>query len=127
MKVSPELVGHNVCVQLARPLYMIDYAGHLKLGDKSWLMGEPVMVETAKGKGPVLLELLYGVEVVEVTEDSVTVAQITESRSIVHHTFPSAIVLNIAELDAFDIDELPTVTRAQRAVSQPAGPGKIIL
>jgi hypothetical protein len=124
MKVSPELVGHNVCVQLARPLYMIDYAGHLKLGDKSWFMGEPVMTNTANGKGPILLELLYGVEVVAVTDDSVTVAQITESRSIVHHTFPSALILNISEVVKFDVEELPTATRVQRAA--PAA-GKILV
>jgi hypothetical protein len=61
---------------------------------------------------------------VAVTDDSVTVAQITESRSIVHHTFPSALILNISEVVKFDVEELPTATRVQRAA--PAA-GKILV
>ncbi len=80
------------------------------------------MTETGKGPGPVVMDIIPGCDVLEVTEDSVRVA-ILEGRNIIQKTIPSALIVCIDRVAAFDSDELPTVTEHKRAASG----GKIIL
>ena len=133
MKVSPELVGHMITVQLARPLYMIDYVAHLKYSDgRTLLMGEPMKIPvgspgTNQEMKPVLMDILYGVTVVDVTDDSMTVKQLTPSQASVVHTFPSSLILNIAEVVSAIAEELPTATTTRREVASAPGASKIIL
>jgi hypothetical protein len=116
MKVSPELVGRVVSVQVARPLYMIDYAAHMAYADgRKLLSGEPLMTENANGKGPVAMDILLGAEVVAVAEDNITVAILMPSQSIVHHMIPSALIVDIAEVKVFESEVLPTITTRKRA------------
>ncbi len=127
MKVSQGLVGEIVSIQLARPVYMTDYKAHIKTRDgRERMMGSPIMTETGKGPGPVVMDILLGCDVLEVTEDSVRVAIITDN-NIIQKTIPSALIACIDRVVAFESDELPAVTERQRAVAQPTGPGKIIL
>ncbi len=118
MKVSPELVGHMVSIQLARPVYMTDYKAHVQTKDgRALLMGEPIMTDTAKGTGPVVMDILLGCDVIAVTEDSVKVAIIVGAGNVVHKTIPSALIAAIDEVVAFESDALPTVTERKRAAT----------
>lgn len=121
MKVSPSLVGRLVSIQLARDLYIIDYKAHVQTADKrSLLIGTPSMVKNQKDEVPVMMNILLGCDVLEVTEDSVKVA-LDINGNIVHNTIPSALILNIAEVVEFESEGRPIVTERRRAAAAPSG------
>lgn len=125
MKVSTELVGRIVSIQLARPVYITDYKAHVQTKDgRSLLMGEPVMTDTPKGPGPVVMDILLACDVIAVSEDSVKVALIVGNGNVIHKTIPSALIAAIDEVVAFESDSLPTVTERKRA---PIAASKLIL
>jgi hypothetical protein len=123
MKVSPELVGRVVTVQVARPLYVIDYAAHVKyLGKDEQLIGEPVM----QGEKPLAMDVFLGVEVVSVTDDQIRVVMYTPGQHRSAITIPSGLILAITELTAFEPSDVPVVTTMKRQVAASKAPEPII-
>lgn len=116
MKVSNELVGQVVTIQLARPLYIIDYASHVKFSeDDQQLIGEPMLQGTREEPRPAAMDILIGVTVREVTDDSVTVELLTPKSNLSLITVPSALIIQIAQITKHQPTELPTVTKYQAA------------
>jgi hypothetical protein len=120
MKVSPELIGRVVSIQVAAPLYMIDYAAHLKYADgRQMLAGDVAMTKEGKEGSPVAMNVFSTAEVVAVTDDSVTVALLLPSRALVHKTIPERIIMSIDEVKAFEVSDedgpQATVYRHQQA------------
>ena len=115
MKVSPTLVGRVVSIQLARAIYIIDYKGHVKFADgRERLIGAPAMSKNDKGSGPAVMDVLPGCDVIEVTEESITVSMDING-NVIHNTFPTALIVNIAEVMEFESEKIPTVTERIRA------------
>ena len=126
MRVSKEFVGKVVSIQVGRPLYIIDYAAHLKFANKPQTMiaGEPVM----KGENPVAMDILIAVEVIEVLDDNLTVQMVTPGQNLVRKTIPTALILSIDEVVEFEAANLPDVTKRVRQPTTGAAPtGKIVL
>ncbi len=119
MELSEDFVGCVVTIQLARPLYVIDYAGHVKFhGHEAQLLGEPIVQGSGEQAKPLVMDLLLGVIVREVHKDHLLVEMITpgNNRSLV--TVPTSLLMQVTEIIAFEPDDLPVVTRQVR---QPAG------
>ncbi len=135
MRIDPALVGHMIAVQFARPVYMYEYGAHVRLNgqSKEHLMAQPIMTpdctqEQAKaalatGVMPPMKQMardvLVGVLVSAVTEDSVTFDCLTpapdgQSMMMVRKTVPSTIVVSIDEVVDHDMP-LPAATRQVRA------------
>jgi hypothetical protein len=123
MKLSKELEGHVVTIQLARPLYIVDYAGHLthmalgKQGEQA-LLGEPVLQQAGGETKPLVMDLLLGVTVRQVQDDHLVVRMITPGNHWSQVTVPSSLIMQIAEITYFEPTDLPAVTRQVREPSR---------
>lgn len=122
MKVPEEYIGQLVAIQLARPVYIYDYAAHVKLPmEAEQMMLQHVMVPACKpeeiaqlqlGNQPIpmreaTLDKLQAVQVKRIEEDSVTVEMMMPSQDgtvmrVVRKTIPSSLILSIDRMVAFD-------------------------
>lgn len=142
MKVSPELVGKVVAIQLARPVYMFEYAAHVKwpgVIEGEQAMVHPMMLPPpdppsgmthASDASPKVSvsELLLGALVKEVGDTYIEVALYDISRdgqvcNVMLKTVPSALILSIDRMDGFEVPVPDVITR--KRAEAPAG--KIIL
>lgn len=117
MELSQDLVGRVVTIQLARPLYIIDYAGHAHFkggGSAGSLLGEPVVQGKGEQAKPLVMDLLLGVVMREVHKDHIVVTMITPGNHRSRVTVPSSLVMQVVEIVDFEPTDLPTVTRHVR-------------
>jgi len=122
MKLSKDLEGKVVTIQLARPLYICDYAGHMQhvvagLNQQA-LLCEPVVQKEADQVKPLVMDLLLGVVVRDVSDDHLVVRTVTPGNHWCKITVPSSLIMQVVELTAFEPNDLPTVTKHVRQVAQ---------
>ncbi len=116
MKIPKEDVGKTVTIELARPIYIMDYAAHVTYPDgQKGLIGEPLKASAAKDAPPIAMPLLIGVQVAEVGEDSVMVSMLTPGGNQSLIRVPDALIAAVTEITAHQPDQVPTVTRLQQA------------
>lgn len=136
MKVPKSLEGRMVAVQLARPVYVFEYAAHIVLEGVSMLvpkmmLAPAVPLEEAQNLAinnrhvlmkPVMRDLLEIVQVKAVHDDCITVEMLVPLQnqdayvSTVHKTIPSALIVSIDEVVQHEMPA-PTLTQMVR---QPA-------
>ena len=124
MKLEEVYEGKTVTIELGLAIYIMDYAAHVKYatGDAG-LIGKPLMQGSGKDAAPIAMNLLIGVRVMKVTEDSVVVDMLTPGNNLSRIKVPDALIVAVTEIIAYQ-PELPTVTVFERQ----ATPGsKIIL
>jgi hypothetical protein len=118
MELSQELEGCVVTIQLARPLYIIDYAGHVQApGDGQVtlaLLGEPVLQGQGEQAKPLVMDLLLGVTVRQVHRDNLMVSMLTPGNHWSQVTVPSSLIMQVVEMKEFEPSDLPVVTRRVR-------------
>ncbi len=122
MELSQELEGCVVTIQLARPLYIIDYAGHVQTpGDSqvtTALLGEPVVQGQGNEAKPLVMDLLLGVTVLQVHRDHLVVSMLTPANHRSQVTVPSSLIMQVVEMKEFEPNDLPVVTRRVREIAR---------
>lgn len=122
MELSKDLEGRVVTIQLARPLYIIDYAGHMQTSGDSQvtvaLLGEPVVQGNGEQMKPLVMDLLLGVTVVAVNRDNIKVSMITPGNHRSEATVPTSLIMQVAEVIEFEPNDLPAVTRREREAAR---------
>lgn len=122
MKVPKSYEGLFVCVQLAAPVYMFGYGAHVKINGEQHVMPSPIIKTDASGKqSSAMTNLLTGVRVVRVHEDSV-VFELYDfddagTGTIMSKLVPSQLILSIDRVSSADA-ALPEVTVRTRAKAQ---------
>jgi hypothetical protein len=116
MKIPKEDEGKTVTIELGRAMYIMDYAAHVKYADgHKALIGEPVMRGTAGEAQPIAMNLLIGVRMLEVAEDSVLVSMVTPGSNYSRIRVPSSLVVAVTEITAHQPPDLPEVTKLKQA------------
>ena len=119
MKLSKDLEGHVVTIQLARPLYVMDYAGHMTRmeighqGEKVFL-AEPVVQKNGSDVKPLVMDLLLGVTVNVVADDHIVVQALTPGGHWSKVTVPTSLIIQVAEVTDFEPTDLPSVAKQVR-------------
>lgn len=124
MKVSKEFLGRVVTIQLARPLYIIDYWAHIKeAGHNDDLVGRPMFYPPEENEDPkkenedpkkkpipVSMDLLIGARVVEVLDGGITVVMLSPVGNRVRIGLIADFIMQVTSVEAFEPTDLPTVT-----------------
>ncbi len=141
MKVPEEYLGQLVAIQLARPVYIYDYAAHVRLlvrdkVNEEMIMLQHVMVPNVKDAQELAalqlqnvpipmreatMDKLQAVQVVAIADDSVTVEMMMPSQDgttmrVVRKTIPSSLILSCDRMVEFDRTP-PEVTQKSFAVA----------
>lgn len=138
MKLSQDLVGKVVAIQLGRPLMMFEYGGHLKRPDSSdeLLIGKPITRDAADDAAAlhegrparqvaVTMDFVMGVRITAVGDDWLRYEIVDPDQSgttgnTAEVTIPSLLALQVVEITGFEVP-MPEVTAKIRT------PSKLIL
>lgn len=114
MKIPKSYEGQLVCIHLGAPVYMFEYGAHMQLDGRELVTPAPVVRQVQGKEGAVqsqaMSNLLIAVRVAEVADDSIAVDIFADHKgdpkrcSIIRKRVPSALVMSIDTVTAFDVE-----------------------